>query len=61
MSKDKKAETKTAPPHTSEGGQSRVTAETVVTEGEEGMARLRSMLKRVFVGAKRGVHLFIIW
>ena len=61
MKTKKKDVTKNAPPPTNEGGQGRVTAETIVTKGDEGMDRLRSMLKRVFVGAKRGVHLFIIW
>ena len=43
----KKKETKTGPPHTDDGGQDRVTAETVVTEGKGGMQRFRALTRAV--------------
>ena len=44
---DKKGGTRGVPPPTNEGDQSRVTAETVVTEGPSGMDRLRDLTKRI--------------
>ncbi len=53
--------TKNDPPPTNEGDEGRVTAETVVAEGEDGINRLRSMLKRLLVGAKASLYFLTIW
>lgn len=45
MSTDKKAETKNDPTPTEDEDRGRVTAETVVTEGTEGMARFRRIVR----------------
>lgn len=45
--KKTKAETKTDPTHTSDEAPSRVTADTVVTDGPSGLARLRALTRRL--------------
>ena len=50
-------ETKTDPPRTSDEGQGRVTAETVVTDGQTGLKRLRALLQRIVrTGTQRGTN-----
>lgn len=45
--KEAKAGTKNVPPPTTAEAPSRVTADTVVTEGGEGMARLRVLTRQI--------------
>ena len=50
------SETKKDPPRTSDGGQARVTAETVVTDGQAGLSRLRELARRILHVGKRDAH-----
>ena len=44
---DKQEGTKGGLPHTSEEGQGRVTAESVVTDGDSGIVRLQALTKQI--------------
>ena len=47
-------ETKTDPSHTSGEGRDRPTAETIVTDGSEGMVRLKELVRRIIRPQKPG-------
>ena len=49
MKTKKKDVTKNVPPPTNEGGQGRVTAETVVTEGREGLERAANLTRKILI------------
>ena len=56
-------ETKNAPPprKNADRGHKRVTADTVVTEGPQGMDRFKGLLKRMLKVPKDRLHLFWFW